>query len=128
MNLNSVFFEDLLAEGVPVHVAARTVEERKAGGPFKDWRDLLSRLVYTQGAQPGLRPADEALLRHVKGCFLPATSSSASTSEDATLERATGGALASGLNARKGHWWEWPDQNERPPGDDMQDDTFPTGT
>ena len=131
MNINTVFFEDLLAEGVPVHVAARVVEERKSG-PFLDWEDALRRLFYTQGLQPGIRPADGALLRYVKGCFLPASSPAPGVGSDVSAAAALGdgsrvGSQEKAASSRRGHWWEWPEQAACPAGVDMHDDAFPAG-
>ena len=146
MNLNSTQFEDLLAEGVPVHVAARIVEERKAGA-YKDWNDFLIRLFYNgtpqAGRSPDVRPADQALLRHVKGFFLPvaATGSEGPTSSPTQNDGKGGSGSSVGIGAggsveanaampmRKGPWWEWQEQGACPTSstEGSADDAFPAG-
>ena len=147
MNLNNTQFEDLLAEGVPVHVAARIVEERKAGA-YKDWNDFLIRLFYNgtpqAGRSPDVRPADQALLRHVKGFFLPvaATGSEGPTSSPTQNDGKGGSGSSVGIGAggsveanaampmRKGPWWEWQEQGACPTSlteGGSVDDAFPAG-
>ena len=141
MNLNTTQFEDLLAEGVPVHVAARIVEERKAGA-YKDWFDFLIRLFYNgspqAGRSPDVRPADQALLRHVKGFFLPvaAAGSEGPTSSQNDGKGSSGSGVGAGGSAeanaampmRRGPWWEWHEQGACPTStEDRADEAFPAG-
>lgn len=121
MNLNESSFEDLLSEGVPVHVSARCMEERKAGA-YKDWGDFHARLFYCQGSS-GVKPAEGLLLRHIKGCFIPSSSSdSEATKTDSVgsgLKDSNVAQMSAGGVMSRGPWWDWPEQKE--------DDTFPAG-
>jgi len=125
MDLNVVEFGDLLSEGVPVHVSAHLVEERKKAGVYKDWVDFQGRLFYGMGSQPGgVRPADGLLLRHIKGCFIPVASiSSESDALQGSNDKPTGGM-------RMGNWWDWSEQSGSAGTREeewRQDDAFPAG-
>lgn len=133
LDLNDVSFEDLLGEGVPVHCAARLVEERKVR-PFSSWTDVLARCFYDwkvpQGRRsPDVRPAEQLLLMHVKGVSIrnstaPSGSAGGASTGSTTSSRSSPVVLA----PRTGMWWQWPEQSERPSsGSDWQDDVFPAG-
>lgn len=133
LDLNDASFEDLLGEGVPVHCAARLVEERKAR-PFSSWTDVLARCFYDwkvpQGRRsPDVRPAEQLLLMHVKGVSIrnstaPSGSAGGASTSSTTSSRSSPAALA----PRTGMWWQWPEQSEQPSsGSDWQDDVFPAG-
>eukprot|EP00798_Chlamydomonas_sp_ICE-L_P031642 gene31642-6837_t len=132
MDINDLSFQDLLAEGLPVHVAARVAEERKTHGEFKNWNDLVVRLFYAPqmsttesggpaqpvslGKKPEVRPVDQRLMADTLGLLAGGASGK---------DPLRGGTASGELP-----WWERPDQGlggVPDAGWGAKDDSFPAG-
>jgi hypothetical protein len=123
MDLNKSDFEDFLAEGVPVHVAAQIVDERKLG-LFKDWSDFIHRLFYAQqgklSQRPVVRPAELVLLRFIKGYYISVPKYD-HVQDHSNIEK--------GAHSRpSAAWWEKQEQRSYLEDKNSTDDSFPSGS
>ena len=125
MDINGLQFDDLLAEGLPVHVAARVSEELKTNGPYLGFSDLLARLYYATASAPTARGSGSAMSNRPRRPDVRPADQRLMSDLGLVIE----GAKDPQPVAKDTPWWEWPVQaaGNGASGNTLVDDAFPAG-